>query len=155
MTVGRVTQSMIANRSYISMQLGAARLANIDGAPDPQHVAAVKLSAPNPVNREALGERLRRAVGFRAARGGTRPGNHRMLAEQDRGVLHEHRVRMLFEFRQTQHVQPCLRDRLFIGAVLLGRTLRGDRLAAEVGQFAIRDARAQRPGEGNGQVRLL
>ena len=47
---------------------------------------------------------MRNVVGFRAAQGGVGPGDHRLLAEQDRGVLDEHAVRVLVEVRPASAI---------------------------------------------------
>ena len=77
-----------------------------------------------------------------------------MVAEQQRGILDEHRVRIVAKLGQADDLEPGIFERSLISGVL-GRGSRGvDRHALEMSQLAFGKPRADRAGEGAGHQAL-
>jgi hypothetical protein len=73
-----------------------------------------------------------------------------VAVEQQRGVFHEHGVRILGQVGKADDLQSRLRESRFVSRMLTSR-LRGiDRRALEMRQLAFRNPRAYRPGESAG-----
>ena len=93
-------------------------------------------------------------IRFIGARCDAGAGDHRMLAEDQRGILDEHRVGIVGQLGQADDLEPRVLQRPLIGGVL-SRGLGGiDRHALEVGQLALGEPRADGAGEGAPHLRF-
>ncbi len=75
----------------------------------------------------------RRRKDFVGAGCRARPGDDRMVAEKERGILDEHRIRVISQIWQANDVVTGVLERLLVGCMLGSGEIRIDLLAIEMG----------------------